>query len=78
MFAQQDEVQKKAKDLQKTMSEFQKSLEEGCALMKEKNIKIEMQAKRERELYASVHRYIIGCFQIHLYLVLFSFWLTFG
>ncbi|KAM9339626.1 centrosomal protein of 85 kDa-like [Symphorus nematophorus] len=52
---QQEEVQQKAKDLEKTMSRLQKSLEEGCALMKEKNIKIELQAKREKELIASVH-----------------------
>ncbi|XP_051234517.1 centrosomal protein of 85 kDa-like isoform X1 [Dicentrarchus labrax] len=52
---QQEELQQKAKDLEKTMSRLQKSLEEGCALMKEKNIKIEMQAKREKELIASVH-----------------------
>ncbi|XP_045916951.1 centrosomal protein of 85 kDa-like isoform X2 [Micropterus dolomieu] len=52
---QQEEVQQKAKELEKTMSRLQKSLEEGCALMKEKNIKIGMQAKREKELIASVH-----------------------
>lgn len=51
-------MQQKAKELEKTMSRLQKSLEEGCALMKEKNIKIGMQAKREKELIASVHRYI--------------------
>ncbi|XP_041814402.1 centrosomal protein of 85 kDa-like isoform X2 [Chelmon rostratus] len=53
--SQQEEVQLKAKDLEKTMCRLQKSLEEGCALMKEKNIKIEMQARREKELIASVH-----------------------
>lgn len=58
--AQQEEVQQRAKDLEKTMSRLQKSLEEGCALMKEKNFKIEMQTKREKELIASVHRYIIS------------------
>lgn len=60
MCAQQEEVQQKARGLEKTMSQLQKSLEEGCALMKEKNIKIEMQAKREKELIASVHRYRIN------------------
>ncbi|XP_039981419.1 centrosomal protein of 85 kDa-like isoform X2 [Xiphias gladius] len=53
--AQQEEVQQKATDLEKTVAELQKSLEEGRALMKEKDIKIEMQAKREKELIASVH-----------------------
>lgn len=58
--AQQEEVKQKAKDLEKTVSQLQKSLEEGCALMKEKDIRLEMQAKRETELIASVHRYIIN------------------
>ncbi|GAA6218537.1 centrosomal protein of 85 kDa-like isoform X1 [Lates japonicus] len=52
---QQEEVKQKAKDLEKTVSQLQKSLEEGCALMKEKDIRLEMQAKRETELIASVH-----------------------
>ncbi|KAI3364018.1 hypothetical protein L3Q82_010780, partial [Scortum barcoo] len=52
---QQEEVQQKAKNLEKTMSLLQKSLEEGCALMKEKKIKIGIQAKREEELIASVY-----------------------
>lgn len=38
------------------MFKLQKSLDEGCALIKEKNIKIEVQAKREKELITSVHR----------------------
>ncbi|XP_044025584.1 centrosomal protein of 85 kDa-like isoform X2 [Siniperca chuatsi] len=50
-----EEVQQKAKDLENTMARLQKSLEEGCALMKEKKLKIGMQAKREKELIASVH-----------------------
>ncbi|XP_040921031.1 centrosomal protein of 85 kDa-like isoform X2 [Toxotes jaculatrix] len=53
--AQQEEVQQKAKDLEKTVSQLEQSLEEGRALMKEKDMKIEMQAKREKELIASVH-----------------------
>ncbi|XP_076612228.1 centrosomal protein of 85 kDa-like isoform X2 [Chaetodon auriga] len=53
--SQQEEVQQKAKDLEKTLSLLQKSLEEGYTLLKEKNIKIEMQARREKELIASVH-----------------------
>lgn len=58
--AQQEEVQKKAKDLDITVSRLQKSIQDGCALMMEKNIKIEIQAKREKELIASVHRYIVN------------------
>ncbi|XP_026174336.1 centrosomal protein of 85 kDa-like isoform X2 [Mastacembelus armatus] len=49
------EKQQKAKDLEKKISWLQKNLEDGCALMKEKDIKIEMQAKREQELIGSVH-----------------------
>ncbi|XP_049446622.1 centrosomal protein of 85 kDa-like isoform X2 [Epinephelus fuscoguttatus] len=52
--AQQEEVQQKAKDLEKTASRLQQSLEEGFALMKEKDVSIEMQAMREKELMASV------------------------
>ncbi|XP_070705414.1 centrosomal protein of 85 kDa-like isoform X2 [Pempheris klunzingeri] len=52
---QQEQVRRRAEELERTMCRLQKSLEEGCALMTEKNIKIEMQAKRERELIASVH-----------------------
>ena len=55
--AQQEEVQKKAKDLDITVSRLQKSIQDGCALMMEK---IEIQAKREKELIASVHRYIVN------------------
>ncbi|KAM7367505.1 hypothetical protein PAMP_013797 [Pampus punctatissimus] len=52
---QLEEVQHKAKELEKTVSRLQKSLEEGCAVMKEKDAKIEMKAKTEKELIASVH-----------------------
>ncbi|XP_032398240.1 centrosomal protein of 85 kDa-like [Etheostoma spectabile] len=51
---QQEEVQQKVKDLEKTASRLQKSLDEGYALMKEKDIRNEMQAMREKELIASV------------------------
>lgn len=51
---QQEEVQRKAKDLEKTASWLQKSLDDGFALMKEKDVRIEMQAMREKELIASV------------------------
>lgn len=57
--AQQEQVQLKAKDLEKTVSRLQKSVEEGHALIDEKNIKIDMQAKREKELIASVHRCLL-------------------
>ncbi|XP_042358945.1 centrosomal protein of 85 kDa-like isoform X2 [Plectropomus leopardus] len=52
--AQQEEVQQKAKDLEKKASRLEQSLEEGSALMKEKDISIEKQAAREKELMASV------------------------
>ncbi|XP_029352146.1 centrosomal protein of 85 kDa-like isoform X3 [Echeneis naucrates] len=52
---QQEEVQQKAQNLGKKVSQLQKSLEEGLALMKEKDIKIEIQNRREKELIASVH-----------------------
>ncbi|XP_055362225.1 centrosomal protein of 85 kDa-like isoform X2 [Betta splendens] len=52
---QQEEVQQKAKLLEKTVSQLQKSLQEGCARMEEKDFRMEMQAKREKELMASVH-----------------------
>lgn len=51
----QEEVQQKSKELEKLASQVQKSLEEGCALMKDKDINMKMQAKREKELIASVH-----------------------
>ncbi|XP_071334471.1 centrosomal protein of 85 kDa-like isoform X2 [Trachinotus anak] len=53
--AQQEEVQQKAKNLEKRVCQLQQSLEEGCALMKEKDFKIEMQTRREKELITSVH-----------------------
>ncbi|XP_033932138.1 centrosomal protein of 85 kDa-like isoform X2 [Pseudochaenichthys georgianus] len=51
---QQVEVQQKAKHLERTASRLQQSLEEGYALMKEKDFRMEMQAMREKELIASV------------------------
>lgn len=58
--AQLEEVQQKAKELEKTVSQLEESIEEGCTVMKEKDVKIEMKAKREKELIASVHRYVIN------------------
>lgn len=57
---QQEEVQQKANNLEKRVCQLQKSLEEGSALMKEKDVKIKMQTRREKELIASVHRCIIS------------------
>ncbi|XP_034006469.1 centrosomal protein of 85 kDa-like isoform X1 [Trematomus bernacchii] len=51
---QQEAVQQKAKHLERTASRLQQSLEEGYALMKEKDFRMEMQAMREKELIASV------------------------
>ncbi|KAM8825791.1 centrosomal protein of 85 kDa-like [Synchiropus picturatus] len=53
---QLQEMQHKATDLEVTVSQLQKSLKEGVALLKEKDEKIKQQAKREKELRASVHR----------------------
>ncbi|XP_058470024.1 centrosomal protein of 85 kDa-like isoform X3 [Solea solea] len=53
--AQQEQVEHKARGLEQTVSRLQKSLDEGCALIKDKDMKIELQAKREDELMASVH-----------------------
>ncbi|KAM6992302.1 centrosomal protein of 85 kDa-like [Tautogolabrus adspersus] len=52
---QQEQVQQKAKHLERTMSRLESSLQEGCALLEEKNMKMELQARREKELIASVH-----------------------
>ncbi|KAM4521749.1 centrosomal protein of 85 kDa-like isoform 2-T2 [Odontesthes bonariensis] len=52
---QQEELQQKAMDMEKTVSRLQENLEEGCALIKKKDIMIEMQTKREKELIATVH-----------------------
>ncbi len=49
-------MQHKAKVLQRTLCRLQKSLDEGCALIKEKNVQIELQAKREKELITAVLR----------------------
>uniref|UniRef100_UPI0037E7850F centrosomal protein of 85 kDa-like isoform X2 n=1 Tax=Semicossyphus pulcher TaxID=241346 RepID=UPI0037E7850F len=51
----QEEVQQKSKHLERTMCRLESSLQEGCALLEEKNMKIEMQTRREKELIASVH-----------------------
>ncbi|XP_041662033.1 centrosomal protein of 85 kDa-like isoform X2 [Cheilinus undulatus] len=53
--AKQEQVQQKAKHLERTMSRLESSLQESCALLEEKNMKIELQARRETELIASVH-----------------------
>ncbi|XP_008310887.2 centrosomal protein of 85 kDa-like isoform X2 [Cynoglossus semilaevis] len=53
--AQQEQVQQKTKELGQKVSDIQKSLEEECALIKDKMLRIELQAKREKELISSVH-----------------------
>ncbi|XP_072218953.1 centrosomal protein of 85 kDa-like isoform X2 [Leuresthes tenuis] len=53
---QQEELQQRAMEMEKTVSRLQQNLEEGCALIKKKDIMIEMQTKREKELIATVHR----------------------
>ncbi|XP_029902753.1 centrosomal protein of 85 kDa-like isoform X2 [Myripristis murdjan] len=52
---QLEEVQQKSKNLEETVSRLEKSLEESCALMKEKEDLIETQAKKEKELVATVN-----------------------
>ncbi|XP_056150542.1 centrosomal protein of 85 kDa-like [Lampris incognitus] len=49
------EVQQKAKDLEEKVSQLENSLEEGRVQLKEKDKLIETQAKREKELVATVH-----------------------
>ncbi|KAM6915068.1 centrosomal protein of 85 kDa-like, partial [Xenentodon cancila] len=51
---QQEEVDHKAKDLERQSSRLQNSLKEGNTLMKEKEITIQNQAEREKELVSSV------------------------
>ncbi|XP_061561214.1 centrosomal protein of 85 kDa-like isoform X2 [Phycodurus eques] len=63
---QLEEVQLRAQELEKTVSHLQKNLDDGCALLKEKDVKIETQERREKELIASVHRLqqkVQRCFQ---------------
>nr|XP_061806824.1 centrosomal protein of 85 kDa-like [Nerophis lumbriciformis] len=53
---QLEEVQLRAQDLEKMVAHLQGKLEDSCTLLKEKDLKIETQARREKELIASVHR----------------------
>ncbi|XP_061126077.1 centrosomal protein of 85 kDa-like [Syngnathus typhle] len=52
---QLEEVQLRAQNLEKTVCHLQKKLQDSYTLLKEKDIKLEMQARREKELIASVH-----------------------
>ncbi|XP_008294421.1 centrosomal protein of 85 kDa-like [Stegastes partitus] len=52
---QQQQVQLRVEDLQKAVVLLQRSLDEGSALMKQKELKMELQNQREKELMASVH-----------------------
>uniref|UniRef100_A0A3B5ADI6 Centrosomal protein 85, like n=1 Tax=Stegastes partitus TaxID=144197 RepID=A0A3B5ADI6_9TELE len=49
------QVQLRVEDLQKAVVLLQRSLDEGSALMKQKELKMELQNQREKELMASVH-----------------------
>ncbi|XP_047244612.1 centrosomal protein of 85 kDa-like isoform X4 [Girardinichthys multiradiatus] len=51
---QQEKLEEKSRHLENTVFQLQKSIEKGCALIKKKDIMIEMQAKTENELIASV------------------------
>uniref|UniRef100_A0A3Q2QY89 Centrosomal protein of 85 kDa-like n=1 Tax=Fundulus heteroclitus TaxID=8078 RepID=A0A3Q2QY89_FUNHE len=51
---QQEKLQEKNKHLENTVVRLQKSIEEGCALIQTKDVMIEMQAKTEKKLIASV------------------------
>ncbi|XP_037541220.1 centrosomal protein of 85 kDa-like [Nematolebias whitei] len=50
------EFQQKAEDLKKTVSQLEKSIEEGRALLQEKDELLELQDQREAELNESVRR----------------------
>uniref|UniRef100_A0A1A7XHR4 Centrosomal protein 85kDa-like n=1 Tax=Iconisemion striatum TaxID=60296 RepID=A0A1A7XHR4_9TELE len=54
-FQQQEESQQKAQDLEKTVSRLQKHIEDEYSLLRTKNNMIDLQARREKELIASVH-----------------------
>uniref|UniRef100_A0A1A8SG30 Centrosomal protein 85kDa-like n=1 Tax=Nothobranchius rachovii TaxID=451742 RepID=A0A1A8SG30_9TELE len=54
-FQQQEESQQKAQDLEKTVSRLQKRIEDECALLRKKDLIIDLQARREKEMIASVH-----------------------
>ncbi|XP_061667538.1 centrosomal protein of 85 kDa-like isoform X2 [Syngnathoides biaculeatus] len=63
---QLEEVQLRAQELEKTVFQLQKNLEDSSALLKEKDVKIEKQDRREKELIASVHgmqQKVQRCFQ---------------
>ncbi|CAN9507563.1 unnamed protein product [Ophioblennius macclurei] len=51
---QEKEAQDQAEDLEEAVSRLEESLQEGCAAMTEKDLQIELQAQREKELIASV------------------------
>uniref|UniRef100_A0A8C6NKQ0 Centrosomal protein 85 like n=1 Tax=Nothobranchius furzeri TaxID=105023 RepID=A0A8C6NKQ0_NOTFU len=54
-FQQQEESRQKAQDLEKTVSRLQKRIEDECALLRKKDLIIDLQARREKEMIASVH-----------------------
>uniref|UniRef100_A0A3B3YMI1 Centrosomal protein 85, like n=1 Tax=Poecilia mexicana TaxID=48701 RepID=A0A3B3YMI1_9TELE len=53
---QQEKLEEKNRLLENTVFQLQKSIEEGCALIKKKDVIIEMQAKTEDEMMTSVQR----------------------
>lgn len=55
---QLEEGQGKAQGLQDTVARLEKSLEEGRAVLQEKEDLIETQCKREKELVAAVQRWV--------------------
>ncbi|KAJ3606435.1 hypothetical protein NHX12_025956 [Muraenolepis orangiensis] len=52
---QLEEVQKKAQDSEETVSRLEKTLEQDCALLKDKETVIQAQSRKEKELMAAVH-----------------------
>ncbi|XP_061784127.2 centrosomal protein of 85 kDa-like isoform X2 [Nerophis lumbriciformis] len=52
---QLEQVHKKAEDLEKNMSRLQQDLDDCSGLLKDKDVKIKTQDRRETELIASVH-----------------------
>ncbi|XP_054900472.1 centrosomal protein of 85 kDa-like isoform X2 [Poeciliopsis prolifica] len=54
--SKQKKLEEKNRRLEITVFQLQKSIEEGCALVKKKDVMIEMQAKTENEMMTSVQR----------------------
>ena len=52
---QLEEAQKKAQDLEETVSQLEKTLVQDGALLKDKDSVIQAQSLKEKELMAAVH-----------------------